>query len=48
MPPTAKHPKRWSSSNVAKPYDDPLVMDKWFAVQASAPGPESVQTIRSG
>lgn len=26
-------------------HNDPLVMDKWFAVQASAPGPESVQTI---
>ncbi len=25
--------------------DDPLVMDKWFMVQATAPGPASVETV---
>ena len=25
---------------------DPLVMDKWFQIQASAPGPQALETVR--
>ncbi len=27
--------------------DDPLVMDKWFQVQASVPGPQTVESVRA-
>jgi aminopeptidase N len=27
--------------------DDPLVMDKWFQIQASVPGPQTVDTVRA-
>ncbi len=27
--------------------DDPLVMDKWFMIQAAAPGPKSVKRVKS-
>ncbi len=27
--------------------DDPLVLDKWFSVQATVPGPEALDTVRS-
>ena len=26
---------------------DPLVMDKWFQIQASVPGPQAVDTVRA-
>jgi aminopeptidase N len=31
----------------AKFASDPLVMDKWFQIQASVPGPQAVKTVRA-
>ena len=35
------------ASFAAKYASDPLVMDKWFQIQASVPGPQAVDTVRA-